>query len=308
MIKDMKRIFIKWPVMTPKKEQQNTTIVSYTNTNDGDSPPKARVGRPRKLGKLKVTHTIISTGKRRGRPKKSAPTGKRGRPKKNIYQVITKMEQQNTSIESDTNTNDGDSPPKAHVGRPRKLGKLKVTHTIISTGKGRGRPKKALPSLQELKDIIARGEVIVKTKQPRKSKDASGKVGRPKKEILSSDCENEDEIEPPRPVGRPPTGAINLNIVRTGLGQGRPRKLKVSDKRAVSKTQSPHKNGAKRKPGRPSTGGVPYKPTGKPRGRPKKKKEATTANSDDQEEKEQSEGETEALDAAETSATDNMKN
>ncbi|XP_054747231.1 chromosomal protein D1-like [Anastrepha obliqua] len=177
-------------------------------------------------------------------------------------------DQQDNSINSDTTTPNSDEskqPPRR--GRPRKLGKQKISHSIVSTGKGRGRPKKQHASTDKLgndavNDIKGRPTPILPTKR-----------GRPRKEKVYSDSENSSYHEKPdyeerRPVGRPSTGAVNLNIVRTGRGQGRPKKSKQPIRPIAIPAQS-NANQPIRKRGRPSKGGVPYERTGKPRGRPK---------------------------------------
>lgn len=77
-----------------------------------------------------------------------------------------------------------------------------------------------------------------------------------------------DDEEEKRPLGRPPSGGVNLNIVATGRGQGRPKKTLVAYRQLVKAENggtTPH-----RKRGRPASSGKgPYQPTGKPRGRPK---------------------------------------
>lgn len=79
---------------------------------------------------------------------------------------------------------------------------------------------------------------------------------------VGSDDKNDDEEER-RKVGRPNTGAVNLNIKRTGRGQGRPKKA-VAAKRAANGDSDISK-----KRGRPAASNKEsYKPTGKPRGRP----------------------------------------
>ncbi|XP_069967754.1 chromosomal protein D1-like [Bactrocera oleae] len=162
-------------------------------------------------------------------------------------------------------------------GRPRKIGKLKISHPVIATGKGRGRPK-VLNLSGELNDDIVTNTKVVKTTFQSRQVKSIGRVerrGRPRKEKPCSDSENsycdekpEFEFEERRPVGRPSTGAVNLNIVRTGRGQGRPKKLQSRANLALKVTQ-PSDNQPVKKRGRPSKGGVPYKPTGKPRGRPR---------------------------------------
>lgn len=56
--------------------------------------------------------------------------------------------------------------------------------------------------------------------------------------------------------------------MRTGRGQGRPKKLQSRTNLTVKITQTNDDQPMKKR-GRPSKGGIPYKPTGKPRGRPR---------------------------------------
>uniref|UniRef100_W8C7Y2 Chromosomal protein D1 n=1 Tax=Ceratitis capitata TaxID=7213 RepID=W8C7Y2_CERCA len=152
-------------------------------------------------------------------------------------------------------------------GRPRKLGKLKVPHAIVATGKGRGRPKNPKKAAL-LKKVAAVKKKSLGRGRPRKEKASS--------ENENSSCDEKPDYEERRGVGRPSTGAVNLNIVRTGRGQGRPKKKKTEAGLVGSVTKS------SKKCGRPYQGGVPYVPTGKPRGRPKSNQNEPTNNNKDQ--------------------------
>lgn len=92
-------------------------------------------------------------------------------------------------------------------------------------------------------------------------------------------------------MGRPATGAVNLNIVRTGRGPGRPKKGG-----AVKRSSPGDSNGddasqtVPKKRGRPSMNNKaasPYVPTGRPRGRPKVNSGKPTDDDDDEEEEEE---------------------
>ena len=86
--------------------------------------------------------------------------------------------------------------------------------------------------------------------------------------VLGSDDKLDDEEER-RPLGRPPSSGVNLNIVATGRGLGRPKKG-VAPPRRVAKTENGSGDATPKKRGRPvTTGKGPYQPSGKPRGRPK---------------------------------------
>lgn len=96
-------------------------------------------------------------------------------------------------------------------------------------------------------------------------------------------------------MGRPATGAVNLNISRTGRGAGRPKKGG-----AVKRTSPGDSNGddasqtVPKKRGRPSMNlkpTSPYVPTGRPRGRPKVNSGKPTDDDDDDEEEEKEQAE-----------------
>lgn len=77
-------------------------------------------------------------------------------------------------------------------GRPRKIGKLKISHPVIATGKGRGRPK-VLNLSGELNDDIVTNTKVVKTTFQSRQVKSIGRVerrGRPRKEKPCSDSEN----------------------------------------------------------------------------------------------------------------------
>ncbi|XP_011185695.1 chromosomal protein D1-like [Zeugodacus cucurbitae] len=209
--------------------------------------------------------------------------------------------QQNNLLNFDNNTGSLIDKMAPRRGRPRKLGKLKITHPIVATGKGRGRPK--VPNLStELHGIVASSKVVKKPFQSHQLKSV-GRVerrGRPRKEKPCSDsensyCDEKPEFEERRPVGRPSTGAVNLNIVRTGRGQGRPKKLESRTNATVKVNQS-NDNQPMKKRGRPSKGGIPYKPTGKPRGRPKSENKTTQKIEDTSEEYQRGNGDVDVND------------
>lgn len=90
--------------------------------------------------------------------------------------------------------------------------------------------------------------------------------------LLPDDGEEEEER---RPVGRPSTGAVNLNISRSGRGAGRPRKNDSGEVKRSAIAASAGPNGddpPPKKRGRPSLNNkvaTPHVPSGRPRGRPK---------------------------------------
>lgn len=97
-----------------------------------------------------------------------------------------------------------------------------------------------------------------------------------------------DDDEERRSVGRPASGGENLNIVRTGRGQGRPKK-DVAAKRAGD---SENGSDSPKKRGRPASSGKAapaYQPTGKPRGRPKTTADKESLDEDDEKDDEDEE-------------------
>lgn len=100
--------------------------------------------------------------------------------------------QQISLLNSDSNTGNLNDKMASRRGRPRKLGKLKISHPIIATGKGRGRPKVPNLSAELHDDIIANTKVVKKMFQSQQLKSVSSaeRRGRPKKEKPFSDSEN----------------------------------------------------------------------------------------------------------------------
>lgn len=248
--------------------------------------PKKR-GRPSKPNKAKI---LPPSGRGRGRPAKgevSTPFKKSG-----------KAAVADGSADEEGTASDGGSPlpngdeavASSGRGRPSK-GKRKAAHAIESTGKGRGRPKKSQKSdavddeEEEGNDDNEEEESSDykpnKKTTPKKSGGKKGR-GRPTKKSENSDDESSDdkvdEDEERHSAGRPASGGVNLNISRTGRGQGRP---KVAAKRTVD---SENGSDSPKKRGRPSSSAPikgPYIPTGKPRGRPKTSNEKEEDEEDD---------------------------
>ncbi|XP_017461095.1 PREDICTED: chromosomal protein D1-like [Rhagoletis zephyria] len=195
-------------------------------------------------------------------------------------QHITPKDQQSHLVIVDTSTSNIEEGKIACRGRPKKLGKPKISQAIVATGKGRGRPKKPANSADEIgNDELAKRDTVERPSLPLRQSKSGTSVegrGRPRKPRVCSDSENSSYDEKPdyeerRPVGRPSTGAVNLNIVRTGRGQGRPRKS-IQSNRPNAVPPNAIDSQPARKRGRPYKGGVPYEHTGKPRGRPKANK------------------------------------
>jgi len=213
--------------------EQDDPINNGDGSVDGE---KRKRGRPRNPNKV---------------PKVPSERG-RGRPRKDgTHKVIVKKERV---------AFDSDNERQTSRGRPKKLGKLKLRTVITATGRGRGRPKTVTKSsvLSDVKRIM---------ESMKNSKKNIVSRGRPRKVTSSSDDDDEtSEIEEDRrPVGRPSTNAINLNIIATGRGQGRPSQASLLEEIERDVSVAP------RKRGRPSLGKkvTPVKGTGV-RGRPKK--------------------------------------
>ncbi|XP_034662781.1 chromosomal protein D1 [Drosophila subobscura] len=220
-------------------------------------------GRPPKnpaaaTSQLNASQSVVDAAatipKKRGRPPKSAKVqDQRGRPAKKPVNLS----------ESEA---DGDDDSTENVAKTVASPQL--------APKGRGRPR--------LNNSDA--EVPAKTKTASTKR---RKLGRPRKhqpsesEDEKSDDDDDDEIH--RPVGRPPSGSVNLNIVRTGRGQGRPKTIK--DKRPAAPAAEWTGDGTPpKKRGRPSSNKPAYVPTGRPRGRPKVNKPVEEEDDDDEDE------------------------
>ncbi|XP_017142632.1 chromosomal protein D1 [Drosophila miranda] len=191
--------------------------------------------------------------KKRGRPPKSAKA-QRGRPSKKPI-----------NLSESEGEGDGDDDSYENVAKT-------VASPQLSS-KGRGRPR------------INNYDAEV----PAKSKTTSSKrrkLGRPKKHQPSEsedEKSDDDDEEVRRPPGRPPTGSVNLNIVRTGRGQGRP-KTHVEKRPAAPAAEWTGDGPAPKKRGRPALNKQAYVPTGRPRGRPKVNKPVEEEDDDDEEE------------------------
>ncbi|SPP88274.1 chromosomal protein D1 [Drosophila guanche] len=203
-------------------------------------PPKSLAAAGSQLNASQsVVDAAATIPKKRGRPPKSAKVqDQRGRPAKKPVNLS----------ESEA---DGDDDSTENVAKTAASPQL--------APKGRGRPR--------LNNSDA--EVPAKTKTASTKR---RKLGRPRKhqpsesEDEKSDDEDDDEIH--RPVGRPPSGSVNLNIVRSGRGQGRPKAIK--EKRPAAPAAEWTGDGTPpKKRGRPSSNKPAYVPTGRPRGRPK---------------------------------------
>ncbi|KAL7729011.1 hypothetical protein ACLKA6_019845 [Drosophila palustris] len=114
-------------------------------------------------------------------------------------------------------------PTPKKPGRPRKA---KARVSITGTGKQRGRPRKEPIPVQENSGNDEQDAANSPKSEPKQRKRKKvRKLGRPRKHHPSDGEENNDgkDAKIPRPVGRPPTGAVKWNIVRTGRKVGRPR-------------------------------------------------------------------------------------
>ncbi|XP_030373686.1 chromosomal protein D1 [Scaptodrosophila lebanonensis] len=216
-------------------------------------PPKAGGGSVALSGGGDAAHTIP---KKRGRPSGSGNKG-RGRPPKNP--IASDAEEDVLALDGENGDTD-----------------------VPKTSKGRGRPAKVTKVDTESSGNESGNDSLSIDKPSKAQKSPSPakrrKLGRPKKHVPSdeeaeSDVDDDDER---RPVGRPPTGGVNLNIVRTGRGPGRPKK------RAPEETNG-DVAAVPKKRGRPagSNKSVPNAPTGKPRGRPKSIKPPVDDDNDD---------------------------
>lgn len=210
--------------------------------------------------------------KKRGRPAKGnavkkEPTGRgRGRPAKNTNgsPVPKKEKPVAANGAEDDGADEAVAAEEKKRGRPAKPGvKSKLAVPAVASGRGRGRPK------AEDDGHASPSEKVKPNKEHKK-------LGRPRKEEYSDDASDvskdndEDDEEERRPVGRPSTGAVNLNIESTGRGKGRPKKevqKRANGNGNVDADAAP----APKKRGRPALDkdAAPKAASGKPRGRPK---------------------------------------
>ncbi|XP_017058705.1 chromosomal protein D1 [Drosophila ficusphila] len=191
---------------------------------------------------------VASAGaKKRGRPAKNkgantsvgGGSGQRGRPPKasKVENNDDEDEEEEENSEEELNNTVSPSPPKGR-GRPRSSGGGggEVVKTPGSAKKRKaGRPKKHQPSGSEDEDE-------------------------------QSDDDDGSSDEDRRPVGRPATGAVNLNISRSGRGLGRPKKRSSGEWNGDAEPAVPKKRG---RPPQNKAARAAYVPTGRPRGRPK---------------------------------------
>ncbi|KAL7729012.1 hypothetical protein ACLKA6_019846 [Drosophila palustris] len=216
----------------------------------------------------------IAVAKKRGRPSKGGTTGaapaagspietipkKRGRPSK---AKGGGRPPKVTAVSSDNEDIDHNEKDETNGEQPIKL---------AGTGKGRGRPRKEPIPVQENSENDDEDAADSSEDKPKKKKQKKArKLGRPRKHQPSDEEENDDEEEERRPVGRPSTGSVNLNIVPSGRGVGRPRKDNSGSVKRSETAASAGSNGDEppKKRGRPASNKAPYVPSGRPRGRPK---------------------------------------
>ncbi|XP_037828455.1 chromosomal protein D1 [Lucilia sericata] len=253
-------------------------VVALSDEGDCDgtvSPTPATVpkkrGRPSNAEKLKK----VPSGRGRGRPAKGAEAAN----KKPVKAAVSAdgSEEEGTASDGGSPLPNGDAVADASPGRGRQpKGKRKLTHTIEATGKGRGRPKKnPKPEVADDADEAADDNEDGASSDYKPGKKGTTKAakkgrGRPKKVQNSDDESSDDKMEDEeekRPVGRPSSGGVNLNIAHSGRGKGRPKKEVA--KRRVAEAENGGGETTKKR-GRPATSSAkPYVPTGKPRGRPK---------------------------------------
>ncbi|ALC45424.1 D1 [Drosophila busckii] len=219
---------------------------------DGSASVKKR-GRP-----SKVHADPAAEDSRDSSPGENMPTipKKRGRPAK-----VKKTPSKGDIPEDDELLEvNGEAPKSAGRGRPRKIVSLQESSGNDDDDDNDDDNDDGGSSYED------------NAKSPKQKSPSSAKrrkLGRPRKIQTSDQEEDEDYEEEHRPVGRPATGAVNLNIVRTGRGPGRPKKAK----KAAAAAAGENGDEAPRKRGRPPTNGTKaaysYVPTGRPRGRPK---------------------------------------
>lgn len=122
--------------------------------------------------------------------------------------------------------------------------------------------------------------MVLQKKKTKAATKSHGKRGRPKKVVEHSDGSDDDinDDGEHHGAGRPATGAVNLNIVRTGRGQGRPRK-NDTDVKKRSNDGSP--DGTPKKRGRPTSGKSPNAARGRPKNKRASSVEEVSSHDDD---------------------------